>query len=187
MKRFQDRFPSLWHVTDRTALDGIRQHGLLSARALCALHGVASDDRLRHNRNGWMQAGPAMLRTQGLREQALARRLPAGVSPADWRWFINSLVFLFPTVAGVRRLLGSEPGRDQVVLGYDTKALIAHAPLLACRYNNGYIDRSPRSAPRLRRPSDYQPAEIWTAGPVAEVAVPDRIPPHIRFELLPPG
>ncbi len=173
-------------MADRAALPGIRSHGLLSARALCALHGVASDDLLRENRLCWRQAGPAMLRRQGMRDVVLRPRLDPAIACPDWRWFINGHVFLFPTEAAALRLRASEPGRDQILLRF-TAAYVMGAGLLTCRYNNGFADRRPIATARRRTWSDYQPVEAWAGTQVAELAVPDRIPAHIPFAVEPPG
>jgi hypothetical protein len=45
--------------------------------------------------------------------------------------------------------------------------------LLTCRFNNGYLDRSPPDRRRLRAAGDYAP---WDGGPVREVAVAGPIP-----------
>ena len=174
-------------MTDRAALPGIHAHGLLSARALCTLHGVASDALLRDNRMGWQQAGPAMLRTQGMRDAVLEPRLDPAIPCKAWRWFINGFVFLFPTESAARRFRASEPGRDQVILRVATDHILAQTALFSSRYNNGFADRRPIAEARRRTWSDYQHVADWPGTPVAELGALHAIPPHIEFELCAPG
>ncbi|RYJ01242.1 MAG: hypothetical protein EON47_11380 [Acetobacteraceae bacterium] len=143
---FAARFPLLFHVTERSALPSIARHGLLSAAGLARLLGATPD--LGANRGGWTRlatpAGEALLRRQGMPDAALASRLDPAIALADWRRFINAQVFLFPAEAAAWRLLRAEPGRDQAVLAFPTAALLAAGcALCVCRFNNGFIDRSP--------------------------------------------
>ena len=183
---FAQRYPALFHVADRAALDGIRRHGLLSARRLVAMHG-GDDAWLRNNREGYRDLAPGVsLRRQGMRDGPLRPRLDPSIGLEEWRWFINGLVFLFPGEALAKRFLPTEPERDQVVLRYATLDLLAAGVALrTCRFNNGYIDRSPVATARWRHYDDYQDAAAWTGVPVKEVAAADAIPPVIGFEVLP--
>ncbi len=183
---FAARFPALFHVTDRAALPGIREHGLLSARQLCRRHGVDDPALLRHNRTAWAAVGAAALRRQGMRDAVLRPRLDPAITCEAWRWFINGLVFLLPTETLARRFLRSEPTRDQVVLHFATQQLADAVALRTCRFNNGYIDRAPPATARKRRFDDYRPVADWAGSPVSEVVASDLIPPAVGFALLSP-
>lgn len=184
---FAARFRLLFHVTERSALPSIARHGLLSAAGLARLLGATPD--LGANRAAWTPlatpAGEALLRRQGMPDAALASRLDPAIALADWRRFINAQVFLFPAEAAAWRLLRAEPGRDQIVLAFPTAALLAAACALSfCRFNNGFIDRSPPGRRRLRAFADYRPVAEWQAGPAPrEVTIEGGIPAGIPFTL----
>lgn len=183
----RQRFPLLFHVTDRAALPGIARLGLLPAAALARLAGRD----VSANRDGWVDLAVegqklASLRRQGMGDGALASRLAPGLTPATWRAFINGMVFLFVTETAARGFRGAEPGRDQVVIAWERAALeAAGCDLRGCRFNNGYIDRSPAAKRRLRGPADYLPLAGWTGAAPREVAVMGGIPPGLPFRPLP--
>ena len=77
-----------------------------------------------------------------------------------------------------------ERDREQVVLSWDTAALLAAGVrVLLCRYNNGTVmDRAPPHRRRLRGFGDYVPAEAMPPGmAVKEVAARCRLPPEVPF------
>ena len=184
---FATRFPLLFHVTERSALPAIARHGLLSAEGLARRLGATPD--LGANRGAWTRlatpAGEALLRRQGMPDAALASRLDPAIAIADWRRFINAQVFLFAVEAAAWRLLRAEPGRDQVVLAYPTAALLAAGCALTfCRFNNGFIDRSPPGRRRRRSFADYRPIAEWQGGPAPrEVTIAGGIPAGMPFTL----
>ena len=191
---FADLRPFLHHVTERSALASIRRHGLLSAAALCELHGLDADERhalLSANRTAWRRLShpahdAAWLRRQFLPEAPLQARLAPGLTPAEWRRFINGHVFLWPSLADAGRLRRFEARRDQVVLRWRTTDLLtAGLQLNGCRFNNGMIDRSPPGRRRLRSPGDYQDVR-GAADPsaVREVAILRAIPPGLQFTVV---
>lgn len=183
--RFADRHPALFHVADRAAIEGIARHGLLSARRLSALYD--GPNCLEENRAAYVELAPeAALRRQGLRDGSLRPRLDPAISLGEWRQFINGFVFLFAARPLAQRFVATEPTRDQVVLAWATAPLVdACLDIRVCRYNNGYIDRSPRATARKRTYSDYESAARWSGTPVKEVVVMGGIPPTVRFEVLP--
>ena len=186
---FAQRYPALFHVADRAALDGIRRHGLLSARRLVAMHG-GDDAWLRNNREGYRDLAPGVsLRRQGMRDGPLRPRLDPSIGLEEWRWFINGFVFLFSSAEQAEALRTAEPTREQVVLRYDTASVIAAgAELFTCRFNNGYIDRAPVINARRRRYDDYRRETDWVpAQIVREVAVLTVIPPEVDFTVCATG
>lgn len=183
---FAAAHPRLFHVTERSALPGIRAHGLLPATRLAALHG-APPALVAENRDGWAALAPgAVLRRQGMRDAPLRSRLDPAIGLEEWRAFINGMVFCFGQAAAARRFRLAEPARDQVVLAFETTAVLASgATLLTCRFNNGYLDRSPPGRRRLRHFSDYRPLGEWHLGQrVQEVAIPGGLPPGLAFAVL---
>lgn len=190
MSGFASRYPWLFHVTETSALPAIARHGLLSAEALARLLGAGPD--LGANRRAWTPLvtprGTALLRRQGMADAALASRLAPGITTTAWRRFINAQVFLFPSEAAAWRLHDAEPGRDQAVLAAPTAALLeAGCELRFCRFNNGFIDRSPPDRRRLRAFTDFRPIAEWQAGPAAgraalrEITVAGAVPPGIAW------
>lgn len=173
MSGLATRHPLLWHVTAAANLPGIRARGLWPAALL-------RPEAEPANRDDWQElAEGTLLRRQNLRDGPLASRLAPGLTPAGWRRFINGHVFLFPDEGSARRL--GESSRDsrvpQVLLQLRTAELLDRGlVLLACRFNNGYLDRAPPGRRRLRDVTDYAP---WQGGPVREVAVPGIIPPAL--------
>src|SRR6188768_734625 len=98
---FARRHPLLFHVTHRSSVPSIRRHGLLPATDVCALF-QAPPERLaallEANRDRYESLhhpvhGSAVLRRQLMRDHVMATRLASGLTPADWRRFINGLVF----------------------------------------------------------------------------------------------
>lgn len=188
------RYPQLYHVTDAAALSGLRRHGLLSAKALCCLFEVPAGDRpalLTRNRDGYARLvhpvhGEAWLRRQSMRDAPLRSRLDPALTPGQWRRFINAHAFLCASRAWAERLRAFERDREQVVLTWNTAALLAAGVvLLACSYNNGTVmDRTPPHRRRLRGFADYVPAEAIPPGmAVKEVAARCRIPPWVPFAI----
>lgn len=188
---FLRRIPALHHVADRTAIPLIRRYGLLSAERLVHLFAVPPHRHaalLQENRDNYEilthpMHGTAWLRRQQMRDEPLRSRLHPGIGLREWRRFINGLVFLSPSLAAAERLRGAEPGRDQVVLRWRTADVLgAGLPVLWCRFNNGYIDRSGPANRRLRAREDYRDAAaLGPADPVVEAVVPSGLPPTLAF------
>lgn len=184
MPDFADRYPRLFHVTRRSALDGIARHGLRPAATFLEAPGDGA------NRLAWTSCpGPdgreVWLRWQGMRDEVLARRLPPSIEPSQWRGFINTMVFLSPSMKdaeGLRRFPRDE-AVDQVILGFETSRLLeAGCALRTCAWNNGYPDRA--NPPRIRAYADYRPISDWRPGDkVREVTIAGPVPDHVPFEI----
>ncbi len=127
--------------------------------------------------------GSAVLRRQLLRDAVMASRLAPGLSPREWRRFINGRVFFVVSGARAISLRNYDRYRDQVILAWDTASVMdAGVELHACRYNNGMTDRSPPDRRRLRSPADYVPVGRYADGRIAEVAAA-AIPAGVRFTI----
>jgi hypothetical protein len=192
---FADRHPVLFHVTERASVPSIRRHGLLSASALCQLFEVPAGRRsalLDANRERYEliehpQHGSTVLRRQLMRDHAMLTRLAPGMGPPAWRRFINGMVFFVVDEARAARLRDYDREREQVILAWGTSALMdAGAELLACRYNNGMMDRTPPHRRRLRSRNDYVAVSQYAGGFIAEVASATPIPATVPFILWHP-
>ena len=192
MSAFLRHNPSLFHVTHRTAVEGIRRHGLLTAARLAA--SPEHDAAVTGNRATWTlvpdpSGDTAWLRWQNMPERPIGTRLHRDVPPSAWRLFINSMVFFFPTAEQAEGLRGShrDSDREQVVLRFGTAALAeAGCALLVCRWNNGYLDRAPPERRRLRAFGDYRSVAAWRhPEPMGEITAWGGVPPGIPFEVLP--
>jgi hypothetical protein len=186
--KFVNRFPSLFHVTRRSALVGIRRNGLQPPSMLVT---AQSDIAMCRNRDSWTEilnvdGPPVWLRWQRLKDHVLRTRLPQTIEPMAWRRFINGMVFLFPSLEKAQNLKHSpaDAAVDQVILRFRSASLIeAGCDVRFCRWNNGYPDRS--RPPRLRTVSDYRPVTDWSLGDkVQEVTVAGPIPTSVPCDVV---
>ena len=189
IKKFEEKYPFLFHVTRRSAVGNIKHGGLRSP--LLIVSGLDDKLDIHLNRQTWTKINNAegaevWLRWQRLHDHLLLKRLPATITPSEWRRFINTMVFFFPRLREAETLKGakSEEGIEQVVLAFRTSSLIeAGCKLRVCKWNNGYPDRS--KPIRLRSFSDYRPVEDWRLGDkVQEVTAFDRVPAGVPFEIV---
>ena len=170
---FVARYPWLHHATRIEAWPAIAREGLLPAAEL--LRRAGAEAALRLNRITWFDLGGGVaLRRQGMPDGPLRARLEPGIDPAAWRCFINEHVFLAPDV---RRYLTADPAMATIRVSIRTEALLTAglAPLW-CRFNNGFLDRSPPARRRLRGFGDWRPLADWAGEPVAEVILRGAIP-----------
>jgi hypothetical protein len=186
LRPFLARYPYLFHVTRRSAIDGIARRGLRSASSLTA--GLGRNVQRDENRTEWTdhvdrEGSKIWLRWQRLRDPVLHRRLPESISPMAWRRFINGMVFLFPSLKDAEGLRRSpvDAAVDQVILRFRSAALIdAGCALRLCRWNNGFPDRT--RPPRQRSYDDYRLAQEWRRGDtVREVTIAGEMPAKHTF------
>lgn len=186
---FAAAFPNLFHVTRQSALAGIRQRGLLAAGSLLARDGNLG--QADANRAKWMpvaagDGATAWLRWQRLSDHGLLKRLPATITPQQWRAFINGRVFLFASLTEAKRLMSApaDAGVDQIILRCSTERILqAGCELRLCRWNNGFLDRS--RPPRQRTFADYTLAADWRRGDVVrEITAVGSIPASVLFEVI---
>jgi hypothetical protein len=187
---FAEKFPALFHVTRRSAVEGITRNGLRSPANLADDSGI--EISIDVNRDVWakrldLEGRPIWLRWQRLSDQVLLNRLPPTITPGQWRTFINGFVFLFPSLQEAAKLSNypKDTGVDQVILQFSTDTLIqAGCDIRVCRWNNGFPDRS--RPLRLREFSDYRPVTAWRRGDkVKEVTIRRSIPANVPFEIVP--
>ena len=187
---FANRHPLLFYVTERSSVPSIRRHGLRSAAALCNLFqapaarysALLDANREQYELIEHPQHGSAVLRRQLMRDHVMITRLAKGFSPPAWRRFINGMVFFFVDEGRAARLRDYDREREQTILAWSTRAIMdAGVELLACRYNNGMVDRTPSHRRRLRGPADYIPVSQYASGFIAEVAAATTIPASVPF------
>jgi hypothetical protein len=187
---FAEKFPALFHVTRRSAVEGIKRNGLRSPANLADYLGI--EIPININRDTWakrldLEGRPIWLRWQRLSDQVLLNRLPPAITPGQWRTFINGLVFLFPSLQDAAKLRNypKDTGVDQLILKFSTVTLIqAGCDIRVCRWNNGFPDRS--RPLRLREFSDYRPVTKWQRGDkVKEVTITHSIQASVPFEIVP--
>jgi hypothetical protein len=185
MRSFAERFPTLFHVTREDALPSIAAHGLRPANAWAGHAGSSA------NRQSWTQVvdgsnGVVWLRWQRMTDAVLTPRLPSSIQPADWRAFLNSMVFFFPSLAEAEGLKAFPTDRlvKQVVLAYSSAELLqAGCDLRFSRWNSGFPDRA--RPPRLRSYTDFKPVDaVQTRKDVREVTVVGCVPTSVRFNIV---
>jgi hypothetical protein len=95
---FAARFQSLWRVAQPGSAEGVRRHGLLTARAIGALAGVdLSARRARPIHLRLPDGTPVAVTDNGpLSPERLAGVLDDGLSPTDWLAMLNDRAFFWP-------------------------------------------------------------------------------------------
>ena len=158
LSEFVARFSVLFHLTERSNLEGASKRGLLSTTALLDLFEVAEHRRETlesRRREHWTtlshpEHGTAHVRDQlAIKETVLRKSLSR--SERGWYRLLNSRVFLWPGPSRVRlnRTLAAYSDRRNVVLTFDTNSLVrAHERcILLTRFNAGSTGRG-AGAPR---------------------------------------
>ena len=194
------RHPTLYHMAHRDSWRSIRQHGLLSTRALLSLFEVPSQDanrilsshraesvEIRHSIRG-----SAVIRDQKpMSDEGLWRALQDDLTPADWYQILNDKVFFWPSEDRLQRMMNAPPYRRQehVVLVARTDALLraVRDRVLLSPLNSG----ATRPMPHPRGLETFQPMDSYPyferkqkgLDPVAEIAIADRVADVERFLL----
>jgi hypothetical protein len=138
---------------------------------------------MRRHHDRFTELAPnVVLRDQRMSDRALARCLPPGVDPDDWRATINDRVFLWADRAALLRLLRANPERAQAVLMLDTARLLeAHGTRVETSpINSGACAPAYAS----RGAGTFLPASCFPrpdGRPVREVTVLGAINPVIPF------
>lgn len=188
------RYPVLYHIAWGGSWPSIKEHGLLSSKALLQSYGK-SDEEIKAltqaRRQHWVEIDhpsrpPAVLRDQKpLSDGGLRRALPAHVEPWQWYDLINSMVFFWPTKKRLRTMI-SAPTYEEVdhdVLIIDTATLVRlEGPnMRLSRMNSGSTRRMahPRDMNLFKRFEDYpfdsRLRKQGREGAVAEVCVTERV------------
>lgn len=129
-------YPRLWHMAEDGSWDSIRERGLLSTNALLDLYRVYGARRVELESSRRPES--VTLRRSGLpdavirdqkpmSDEALARCLLDGITPAQWYEKLNKRTFFWLSKERLHRLLGAPDYRNQpqIVLTLDTRSLVA--------------------------------------------------------------
>jgi hypothetical protein len=163
--------PHLYHVTDPSALDGIKRHGLLSTSNLLTLFEVQEPARaliervcrpgsvtLKHPEHGYATIAD----NAPLNEQKLAKCLDDGLVAADWLRKLNERVFFWSNKHRLDAFLDAQLNRNRprLVLVFDTLRLAkSHASRMELApFNTG----STAYTPTRRGLSTFTPLERYS-------------------------
>ena len=128
-------YPRLYHMAWEGSWQGIREHGLLSTRALLELYKVGESvaDRLvyRH-RPHWFEITRegfprAVIRDQKpMSDNGLRRALGGTATLRDWYGLLNSMVFFWPTKKRLKTMMsaGAYEGLRHDLIVVDTGKLV---------------------------------------------------------------
>lgn len=187
-------YPVLYHIGWGGSWPSIKEHGLLSAKALLQLYGKSDKEiaKLTQARRAhWVEIDcpgrpRAMLRDQKpMTDEGLRRALPDSVEPRHWYELINSMVFFWPTKKRLKTMISASAYRRVIhdVLVVDTKTLVRleEPHIRLSRMNSGSTKPMPhpRDMNLFKRLEDY-PFETrrrkqGKEGAVAEVCVEGRV------------
>lgn len=187
-------YPVLYHIAWGDSWPSIKEHGLLSTKALLRSYGK-SDDEIKAltqaRRPHWVDIDcpgrpRATLRDQKpLTDKGLRRALPNSTEPWQWYDLINSMVFFWPTKKRLKTMI-SAPVYEHVVhdvLLVDTKTLVRldETNIRLSRMNSGSTKPIPHSRDMnlFKRFQDYpfenRLRKYKRERAVAEVCVVDRV------------
>lgn len=187
-------YPVLYHMAWGGSWASIREHGLLSTKALLRLYGKSDEEvaaLTRARRGHWIKVRcpgrpQAVLRDQKpLTDAGLRRALGGSAEPWQWYELINSMVFLWPTKARLRTMI-TAPAYERVahdVLVVDTRALVGleSENIRVSKINSGCTRPMPwpRDMTLFKRFGDYpfedRHRKYGLARAVAEVCVVDGV------------
>ena len=178
-------YPRLYHMAERGAWEGIRQHGLLSTSALLDLYGVRGKARFalesaRRNVIVPLQAPGlpvARLRDQrAMNDARLAGCLQDGMTPRQWYEYLNAKVFFWLTKKDLGKFTNAQHYRDgeREVLVLNSRMVVAayRDAVWLCPMNSGTTKgrAKPRGPTTFSRIGDYPYGR-----PVVELCVDGRI------------
>ena len=129
-------YPRLWHMAHDGAWPALRDHGLMSAKAILDAYGIEGAYREALLRIRRPESVPlerpgmpgAVLRDQKpMSDGALAGCLQGGMSPAQWYELLNAHSFFWLSRDRIWRLLRAQAYRSkpQTVVTIDTAGLVA--------------------------------------------------------------
>ena len=188
------RYPVLYHIAWGGSWPSIKEHGLLSTKALLRSYGKKEAEireLTQARRPDWVEIEcegrpKAVLRDQKpLTDAGLRTALGGSAEPWEWYDLINSMVFFWPTKKRLETMISASAYEKVThdVLVVDAKTLVQFEEpnIRLSRMNSGSTRRGAyrRDMSLFKRFEDY-PFEIrWRkqgrAGAVAEVCVIDRV------------
>lgn len=163
--------PSLYHMAERGAWEGIRANGLLSTSALLCLYGVRGAKRFQLESQRRSEIVPlqshglpmAKLRDQlAMDDSDLKRCLRDGITPQSWYEIINSKVFFWLTKKRLEQFSEVRSYRDgeREVLVLNSRSLVDayREKVWLCPINSGATFKPnpyPRGHDTFSRIADY--------------------------------
>lgn len=187
-------YPVLYHIAWGGSWPSIKEHGLLSTKALLHLYGMGENEiakLTRSRREHWIPincAGRprAVLRDQKpMTDEGLVRALRGTAEPSQWYDLINSMVFFWPTKARLKTMITASAYKnvkhDVLVVDCETLVRMEHSNIRLSRMNSGCTKPMPhpRGMGLFKRVEDYpfpeRPSASVVAKAVAEVCVVDRV------------
>lgn len=157
------RISRVFHLAEAVNWPSIREHGLLSTRALLDLAGVLGPERAhieqQQRRQSMTLPNGAVIRDQNPMPPAALARCVQGLTPTQWYALLNSKVFFWVDAERLNRQRRA-CGGPQIVLVIDAEPLLA-------RYN-GRAAVTPintgnaRRQPALRGPCTFVRYAAWS-------------------------
>ena len=185
-------YPKLFHIAWGGSWECIREHGLLSTKALLHLSGK-SDEEIVERTKAWREHWdeielPGCLRAV-LRDQKpmppknLQKVLPPSVAPRQWYELINSMVFFWPTKNRLKKMISTKVYQkvthDVLVVDTETLVRLEEPNIRLSRMNSGSTyGGNCRDMNLFKRFEDYPFEKRRRHGierAVAEVCVVDRV------------
>lgn len=204
MKRedFISRYPQVFHMAEGGSWPSIKQHGLLSTKALLDLY--ETDDVTRQTVTDRVRKKMTYLQREGFPDVAIRDQIPLkfiderlspGTTLVEFLDALNTRVFFHASEERLRRLLNARHYRSKPhdVLICDTRILLAgHSEVDLCPWNSGsvHLRSMPRRGPGTFEPLEDYDWEAWrrrrgTRDAVVELTVRDRVnvlPSVLRVE-----
>ena len=189
-----DGYPRLFHIAWEGSWANIREHGLLSTKALLDLYDVDGgrvEQLVSERRPHWVEVqrdglAKAVIRDQKpMSDEGVRRALGEGVPLQEWYRLLNSMVFFWPTKKRLLTMMGAEAYRgmrhDLIVV--DTQRLLdlKEDGIRLSPMNSGGTKPfpHPRSLDLFKSIPDYPFEErvrkCRLQGAIAEVCVLDRV------------
>ena len=184
LDRFVAIYPCLFHMAESGSWPSIREHGLLSTKALLDLFEITGPRRYRIESCWRPESVPirhsnfvkATIRDQGPMPPVALRKYLDDYEVEDWYRLLNSKTFFWPTEDRLLRFLNAKAYRDRshMVLTIDTAGLVeGHLEnITLSSINSGSLIRGHRRSPGTFRSINDFPASRQ----VAEVAVGYLVP-----------
>ena len=158
-------FERLYHLAEADNLGSILEHGLMSTKRLLDMARIFEPQHrilLRSHRpdNVRLSEGILIRDQRPMPPAALARALEGGLEPSDWYALLNGFVFFWSNRERMERQRRACGNRSQVVLTFDSSALLDRfgAEAFVSPINSGNARR--RAARRGR--DTLVPYRVWS-------------------------
>lgn len=189
-KQLVETYPRLFHMAWEGSWPSIREHGLLSTRALLELYevdGEIAERIVREHRPHWIKIekdgfpGVVVRDQKPMSDEGVRRALGEDVCLGDWYSLLNSMVFFWPTEKRLITMMkaGAYKGMRHDLIIVDTERLVKlkeeHIRLSAMNSGATKPYPHPRSMDMFRKfadfPFDKRMSRHRAEGTIAEVCV----------------